>query len=228
MVGSFLLAMALQAPVVTASVNRTSVEYGDTLVLEIIVNSRGAVWVRLADPAFDGLEAYGSRQVSYVRRVDGEEKRRTERTIYLRATRTGEATIGEVRAQQGRRVTTTGAIMILVTGGPPDPRENPIVIAIIGRAPPPAGSEEPSVYVIPSTDTVMVGEQLDLMVVAWIPRDLRSRLRTAPTLQAPEFSGAWMYESALPTDWLEEREFNGSRTSGSSGRAPRPRCWCER
>lgn len=210
MVGSFLLAMALQAPVVTASVNRTSVEYGDTLVLEIIVNSRGAVWVRLADPAFDGLEAYGSRQVSYVRRVDGEEKRRTERTIYLRATRTGEATIGEVRAQQGRRVTTTGAIMILVTGGPPDPRENPIVIAIIGRAPPPAGSEEPSVYVIPSTDTVMVGEQLDLMVVAWIPRDLRSRLRTAPTLQAPEFSGAWMYESALPTDWLEEREFNGS------------------
>ncbi len=206
MVTAFMIAAALQGPVVTAGVNRTTVEFGDTLVLSITVNSRGIDWVRLSDPELEGLDAYGSHQVSNVRRVEGEEERRTERLVYLRAIRSGSAKIGEVRVQQGRRVATTDPISILVTGeGPTDPGRNPIVARMIERAPPPSDSSEVSVFIVPSANSVTVGQQLDLLVFAWVPRVLRNRLRTAPTLQPPQFSGAWGYETDLPPDLIEEK-----------------------
>jgi hypothetical protein len=64
---------------------------------------------------------------------------------------------------------------------------------IVDRAPGPDGSDDVIVTVVPSPDTVVLGDQLDLVVVAWFPRDVRSRLRTRPTLTPPDVRGAWTY-----------------------------------
>ncbi|HEX3928368.1 MAG TPA: hypothetical protein VHW65_10250 [Gemmatimonadales bacterium] len=42
-----------------------------------------------------------------------------------------------------------------------------------------------------SRDTVWVGEQVELVTVAWFPRQLRDRLHDSPSLTAPSLSGLW-------------------------------------
>src|SRR6266576_1026709 len=58
-------------------------------------------------------------------------------------------------------------------------------------------------------DTVLVGQQLDVIAVAWFPRELRARLRRAPilTLQTPE--GVWSYPGAAPSEVAASRLVRG-------------------
>jgi hypothetical protein len=66
-----------------------------------------------------------------------------------------------------------------------------------------------TVAVIPSRDTILLGEQLDLVVVAWFPRDVRSRLRTRPTLMPPELQGAWTYPRTAALGVADTRTVDG-------------------
>ena len=95
-----LLALALgaggtpQQPEITAGVDRTKVQRGDTVTLTIHVAATGNDPVRIADPELSGLELVDAREVSRVQMVDEVAQRVTERVLRLRAVRVGEATIG--------------------------------------------------------------------------------------------------------------------------------------
>ena len=57
---------------------------------------------------------------------------------------------------------------------------------------------QPAVDLLVSTDTVRVGEQVDVVTAAWFPRDLRLQLRRPPTLQPPVIDGVWSFPQTTP------------------------------
>ena len=69
---------------------------------------------------------------------------------------------------------------------------SPRLRRLLERAPPPPPGQ-PAVDLLVSTDTVRVGEQVDVVTAAWFPRDLRLQLRRPPTLQPPVIDGVWSY-----------------------------------
>ena len=50
---------------------------------------------------------------------------------------------------------------------------------------------EVAVIATASTDTVYVGDQVEVMTVAWFPSSVRERLRRPPTLRPPSLNGVW-------------------------------------
>lgn len=48
-----------------------------------------------------------------------------------------------------------------------------------------------SVITTASTDTVYVGDQVEIMTAAWFPTTVRERLRRPPTLRPPSLNGVW-------------------------------------
>src|SRR2546425_12129326 len=58
-------------------------------------------------------------------------------------------------------------------------------------------------------DSVLVGQQVDVIAAAWFPREVRERLRRAPilTMQTPE--GVWAYPGAAPTAVAASRLVRG-------------------
>lgn len=209
MVIGFLLVFALQQPQVTATVNRTEVAVGDTLVLNITATTEGSGFFHLSDPPLEGLEIYGRRQVSSVQIVGGEEHRQTSRTFYLRASNAGEGVIGRATLQHGSRSIRTSPIRIAIAGRPdPVDQFTPFVASLIPLLQPPEG-DEVTVSILTSADSVLLGEQLDLVVVAWFPRALRSRLRNPPTLDPPQVQGAWTYSRNSPAGVVSTREVAG-------------------
>jgi hypothetical protein len=64
--------------------------------------------------------------------------------------------------------------------------------------PPRLSANEVYIEVLTSTDSIVLGEQLDLAVVAWFPEQIRTQLRTPPTLQPPELQGVWTYGQGVP------------------------------
>jgi hypothetical protein len=61
---------------------------------------------------------------------------------------------------------------------------------LIERARPPTPGDV-AVTLLVSTDTALVGEQVDVVTAAWFPRELLSRLRRAPTLSPPTIDGVY-------------------------------------
>ena len=59
------------------------------------------------------------------------------------------------------------------------------------------------------TDTVRVGEQVDVATAAWFPRDLRLQLRRPPTLQPPVIDGVWSFPQTTPSGIAATRNIRG-------------------
>jgi hypothetical protein len=55
----------------------------------------------------------------------------------------------------------------------------------------------------------LLGEQVDILVVAWFPRSVREQLRNPPTLEAPNVRGGWVYPQPAPTDVALSRRIAG-------------------
>ena len=210
MVAHLLLILAVQQPQVAATVNRSELAVGDTLVLNVTATTVGSGWLQLTDPTLQGLEIYRKGQVSSVQVVGGEERRETVRTFYLRATIPGRAIIGPARLQHGVRSVRTREINVTVTGsaGPSD-TALPFLRSLLATSRPPSGRDDVTVTIELSSDSLVIGEQLDMVVVAWFPRRLRARLRNPPTLEPPRVSGAWIYQSTSPTGVISSREVDG-------------------
>jgi len=77
-------------------------------------------------------------------------------------------------------------------------------MALLDRFPPPVPGSV-SVATRFSQDTAWVGEQVELVTVAWFPRALRERLRDRPTLRAPALSGLWSLRSDVVPVLAESR-----------------------
>ena len=203
------------APDVTARVDRTHVTAGDNLLLTIRARTRSAAPVTLALPALTGFTVVGSREVTEVTlEALGGPVRTTTRELELRAQRPGALVIGPVRVEQvGRRVT-TAALTVTVDSARVGLAivVSPIVRRLIETATPPLPVEQGervALSVLLPGDSVLVGQQLDVIAVAWFPRDLRERLRRAPilTLQTPE--DVWSYPGAAPSEVAASRLVRG-------------------
>lgn len=96
------------------------------------------------------------------------------------------------------------AVMLQDTAAGLSPRAREMLSQI---APP--GNGAVSVATRFSTDTGWIGQQVDLVTVAWLPRGLRDRLRRQPTLRTPALSGLWSAPSQATPILAETRRVDG-------------------
>jgi hypothetical protein len=75
---------------------------------------------------------------------------------------------------------------------------NPRLRDLVARAPPPRQAGQVGLSVILSQDSVLVGQQVDVLTAAWFPRDLRAQLRRQPLLQPPVIDGVWSFPQTAP------------------------------
>jgi len=211
MVALLLIAFAaLQGAQATVQVDRTEVTVDGVVTLTLSVRAAASIPVEIEEPAFDGFAVIDRRDRSQVSVDEG--VRVTVRDIRLRALRPGTLTIPPFRIRQDHQTVESAAISVTVTGAVPVPPDlTPRVRAIVQRARPvpAADSDAVVVSVLPSADTVMLGEQLDLVVAAWFPRAVRDRLRAPPTMLPPDVRGAWGYLQPAPTGVVASRELRG-------------------
>lgn len=207
--GVTLLAQQLQA---SARVNPDHVLLGDTIVLSLTVQSRGDEPLEITNPTLSDLEVQGSREQSQVTMVGGRAARITRRDLTLRTIRTGTITIPPFRVRQADETVATVPVTVTVTaaGAGSEGVLGTHVRELIARtAAPRLGPDEVGATVLVSEDSVLLGDQLDLVVVAWFPRAIRSRLRNPPTLRPPQLQGAWSYERPSPSGIAMSRRVGG-------------------
>ncbi|HXF82800.1 MAG TPA: BatD family protein, partial [bacterium] len=203
--------LAVQQPQVTARVDRTAVAAGDTIVFTIRVEAGGGEAVRIEDPSHAGLLLAGARENSAVE-IAGEERRRvTTRELRLVAVQPGSWGIGAARVIQGASVVTTTPLTIVVSGDPASaPLSAESLRRLIDAAPPPATQNEVAVTLAVEPTTVTLGQQVDLLALAWFPREIRTRMRTPATFENPRAGGVWSYRHALPAGVIATRRVGGT------------------
>lgn len=206
-----LVLVAVQQPRVEATVNRTSVEVGEEVIVTVRVRTEGGVTAQASVPPFSGFDLVGTSQSSTFTIRGGAGSRDATWEFRLRAVEAGPGVIGPIRVRVGSTFVDAGTLSVDIAavgaadGGKLDAR----VADIIARAPGPGESDDVTVTLVASTDTLVLGEQLDLVVVAWFPRDIRSRLRTRPTLVPPQVQGAWTYPRTSALGVVDTRRVNG-------------------
>jgi len=209
----WLLALLQGAPPdVTARVDRARVTAGDELRLTVRARSRTAEPVTVVLPALTGFAITGSREVTEVTIEGvGAPIRTTTRELALRAQRPGTLVIGPVRVRQGGHEVATAPIAVTVDSAAVGLATtlSPIARSLLDAAPPPGRNDRVALTVIVPGDSVLVGQQVDVIAAAWFPRELRERLRRAPilTMQTPE--GVWAYPGAAPAAVAASRLVRG-------------------
>jgi len=214
---ALLLALALQQgapakPVATASVDRGDVAAGDLVTLTLRVEASGNLPVEIGEPILSGLERRGFREQSQVSIQGGVASRVTTRQIQLLAERAGTGTIGPIRVRQGSETVETAPLSVQIVqraAVAATSALSPRARALVTDMPPPEGIESVALGIIAAPGTVMVGTQVDVIVAAWFPREVRLQLRTPPTLTGPAFQGAWVYPQPGPAGIAASRIVNG-------------------
>ncbi len=206
-----LLTVALQQPDVSATISHAEAQVGDEVVVRVTVTSEGGVPAELSVPPYSGLDLLGTSQSSVFTSQQGRGRREATWEYRFLATTPGRAVVGPIRVRVGGDFIDVGELSVNVeaVGGEGGGAFDERVAAIVDAAPGPGSADDVTVAVIPSRDTILLGEQLDLVVVAWFPRDIRSRLRTRPTLMPPELQGAWTYPRTAALGVADTRTVNG-------------------
>src|SRR3954470_13471478 len=192
-----LLAVAalLQGAEVTASVDRTHLTVGEELMLTVRARSRSADAVEIVLPTLTGFAVVGSRdmtEVAFGGTTGGGSIRTTVRELQLRAQQPGALLIGPVRAKQGVSVVSTDPILVTVDSAADRSTValSPLARSLLETAAPPLSRrpDRVALTMLVPRDTVLTGQQVDLIAAAWFPRELRERMRRAPllTLVTPE------------------------------------------
>src|SRR6267378_1448289 len=209
------LLVALQSaspPDVTAQVDRARVPAGEELTLTIRARSRSADPVAVALPGLTGFTIVGSREVTEVALEEvGGPVRTITRELRLKTQRPGTLVIGPVRVRQGARETATPPLTVTVDSAATGlaTAVSPIARRLIAAAPPPAHNDRVVLSLILPGDSVLVGQQLDVIAAAWFPRELRARLTYPPILSLQTAEGAWSYPGAMPTAVAASRQVRG-------------------
>ena len=211
-----LLALALvlqsQRPQVSASVDRTRMAMGEQLTLTVRARTRSAVPVQFQLPTLDGFSVLASHDVTDVAVTGaGGPQRTTTRELTLRADHAGTLVIGRIRARQGAVEVSTDPIGVTVDSGAPGVLAglSPIARALLDAAPPPRDPERVSLSIVVPSDTVSVGEQVDVVAAAWFPRELRARLTAPPLLTLRTPDRVWAYPLVTPDDVALSRSVRG-------------------
>ena len=208
-----LLALVQGLPDVTAGVDRARVRVGEPVTLTVRARSRSPEPLDIVLPSLAGFTIVGSRDFTEVSvGGSGGPVRTTSRSLELRADRAGALVIGAVTVRQGARAVRTDPVTITVDSVAGSPNDlGPIARALLEAAPlpPPGRTDQVSVAVVVPADTVIVGQQVDVVVAAWFPRELSHRLRQGPvlTLEAP--TGVWAYPPTAPDGVALSRKIRG-------------------
>ena len=211
---SLLLAalLSMQQLQSSAVVDRQDAELGQEIMLTITVEASGNLAVRIVDPILVGLEVRSTTPTTDVAVRAGILTRVVTREVRLIATRVGTARIGATRIESGNAVVVTDPIEINVSPASvaPPGALMPHVRALIERRRPVGITEdEVLVEVVTTADTIVLGDKTDVVVVAWFPRQVRSRLRNPPTLDPPQLQGAWTYTEGVPGAVAMSRQIGG-------------------
>ena len=214
MTALLLTLLAFQQIQIEAVVDRDRVMLGTTVVLTITVEATGNEPVQILNPSTVGLEILGSTDQSDVSIRDGVATRIFTRKLRFRANAAGTARIGATTVRAGESVAQTEMIEVSVVADEEGDRATlpPHIRRMVERHEPARRpADEVFVEVLTSTSSVVLGEQLDVAVVAWFPQDIRSQLRTPPILQPPELQGAWTYSQGVPHAVDMRRVLGGTR-----------------
>ncbi|HEV8264598.1 MAG TPA: BatD family protein [Gemmatimonadales bacterium] len=208
--------VVVQGAEVTATVDRTRLTVGEELVVSVRARTRSSEALEILLPPLAGFAIVGSRDLTEVS-LSGTAgpMRTTVRELQLRAEQPGAILIGPVRVRQGGSVVATDPILVTVDSAATGAASalSPLARALLESAPPPAvrRADQVALTVIVPNDTVLVGQQVDLIAAAWIPRDLRERMRRLPILALVTPEGVWAYPPSTPTGVAAERQVAGRR-----------------
>ena len=194
-------ALTVQGAEVTATVDRTRLAVGEELMLTVRARTRSAEPLQIMLPPLAGFAIVGSRDLTEVA-MSGTAGavRTTVRELQLRAEQPGAVLIGPVRVRQGESAVATDPILITVDSAATGiaAAVSPLVRALLESTTPPRRPDEVALTVIVPDDTVLVGQQVDLIAAAWVPRDLRERMRRLPLLTLVTPEGVWAYPPSTP------------------------------
>jgi len=183
---------------VTASVDRIRVRVGEELQLTVRARTRTTDPVEITLPPLTGFAVVGSRDMTEVAFSGGTGSvRTTVRELQLRAQQAGALLIGPVRARQGGSVVSTDPILITVDSAANRAALSlsPLARALLESTPPPVSrrSDRVALTMLVPSDTVYSGQQVDVIAAAWIPRELRERMRRPPQMTLVTPQGVWAY-----------------------------------
>ena len=209
---SVLAAATMQGAEVTATVDRTRLVVGEELMLTVRARTRSTEALDMSLPPLAGFAIVGSRDLTEVA-MSGTAGpvRTTIRELQLRAEQPGAVLIGPVRVRQGETSVATEPILITVDSAATGVATafSPLVRALLESAPPPRRADDVKLTVIVPDDTVLVGQQVDLIAAAWVPRDLRERMRRVPVLALTTPEGVWAYPPTTPSGVAAARQVGG-------------------
>ena len=224
MLALIAVTVLLQGAEVTASVDKTHLTVGEELVLTVRARSRSADAVEIMLPTLNGFAVVGSRDMTEVAfsgtggsggggGAGGGAIRTTVRELQLRAQQPGALLIGPVRARQGQSVVSTDPILITVDSAADQIAISlsPLARALLETTPAPLSrrADRVALTMLVPSDTVYAGQQVDLIAAAWIPRELRERMRRAPLLTLITPEGVWAYPPATSSGVALTRQVGG-------------------
>jgi hypothetical protein len=191
----------------TVDMDRVSVGEEVTYVLRAVSHSPAPIHVTVAP--FTGLDLIGRSESTELALGDAS-TRTTILELRLRAVRPGRWQVGPAFAVQGSDTAEAQAIMVNVASNRAAVASalTPRLSRLLDRAIPPADGRA-GIDLLVSSDTARVGEQVDVVTLAWFPRDLRLQLRRPPTLQPPVIDGVWSYPQATPAGIVATRNVGG-------------------
>ena len=206
-----LLRQGSTGPDVMLSADRDRLAPGDVLTFTIRISSRLTDPIRVDLPSLTGFELQSRSEQSEVT-AGPPAGRTTTIQLQLRATTPGEWRLGPVLVRQGTATAQGDPVNVTIRGGAPAPLSaglSPRLARIIERAPPPDALGPAGITVALSDNDVPVGEQVDVVTIAWFERGLRQQLRRAPTVESPSIEGVWSYPQPVPGGIAATREVGG-------------------
>jgi hypothetical protein len=206
-----LLVQQQAAPDVMLGVDRDRVAAGDAITFTIRVTSTRADPIRVDLPSLGGFELESRSERSDVS-AGGTGGRTTTIQLRLRATTPGDWRLGPVNVRQGSAYAQGDAVTVTISGNAPGPATaalSPRLARMLQRAPPPDALGLAGITVALSDDSVPVGEQVDVVTIAWFERGLRQQLRRAPTVESPHIEGVWSYPQPVPGGIAATRQAGG-------------------
>ncbi len=214
MTGALLFLALLQqtsGPQVMLAVDRDRVVPGEVITLTIRVSSGLPEPISMILPSLGGFELESRSERSEVT-TGPAAARTTTYELKLRANTPGEWRLGPVNVRQGIAYAMGDPVTVTIEGGSPAPVTASLsrrLAAILQRAPPPEVLGQAGVSVAISDPLVVVGQQVDVVTIAWFDREVRQQLRRSPTVDPPQIDGVWSYPQPVPGGIAASRQVNG-------------------
>lgn len=215
MIASLLVLALLQqggrTPTVMVSVDRDRVTPGEVVVFTVRVTSNLTDPIRVDLPSLGGFELESRSERTDVNSGPNG-GRSTLIEFHLRANTPGEWRLGPVTVRQGIASDQSEPLTVKIEGGAPAPVTStlsPRLARLLQRAPPPDVLGQGGITVALSDSNVVVGEQVDVVTIAWFDREIRQQLRRAPTVESPRLEGVWSYPQPVPGGIAASRQVGG-------------------